>query len=254
MKRGTPEHPKVFDLCERLRCDRPTAVGYLELLWHFTAKYAPQGDIGRYSDRRIEAALDWVPGRWKRDGHLIGALQEAHWIDAHPVHRLVVHDWQDHAEESVRKKLARAGLNFVTRSVEVSRQSPSVGAPLSGQPTPKPLPQPEPDAHAQTSDANVSPRFNEIWERWPLKQQKTAAMRMWSHLVTIENEPRVGACAERYLASDQVARHIVTRFDRWLEQQHSDDWAGDWPKVRDSVRQAAIDREWSELEDGTGQE
>jgi len=67
MKRGTPEHPKVYDLCDRLGCDRPTAVGYLELLWHITAKYTPQGDIGRYSDRRIEAALDWV-GRGKPAG------------------------------------------------------------------------------------------------------------------------------------------------------------------------------------------
>ena len=59
MKRGTPDHPKVYELCELLKCDRPTAIGYLELLWHFAAKYAPQGDIGKYSDERIEAALDW---------------------------------------------------------------------------------------------------------------------------------------------------------------------------------------------------
>src|SRR5215472_1622606 len=83
VKRGTPDHPKVFDLCDRLVCDRPTALGYLELLWHFTAKYAPQGNIGRFPDRRIEAALNWVTGRWKQNGQLIRALTESRWIDSH---------------------------------------------------------------------------------------------------------------------------------------------------------------------------
>ena len=66
MKRGTPDHPKVYDLAERLKVKRPTALGYLELLWHFTAVYAPEGDIGRYSDKRIEGAMDWPASRTAR--------------------------------------------------------------------------------------------------------------------------------------------------------------------------------------------
>jgi hypothetical protein len=61
VKRGTPRHPKVAHLCELLRVKLPAAVGYLELLWHFTAEFAPQGDIGRFTDKRIEAGKAWIP-------------------------------------------------------------------------------------------------------------------------------------------------------------------------------------------------
>jgi hypothetical protein len=47
MKRGTPEHPKTAHLMAALSIPRPYAVGILELLWHFTARYAPRGDVGR---------------------------------------------------------------------------------------------------------------------------------------------------------------------------------------------------------------
>src|SRR5689334_12774915 len=109
MKRGTPNHPKLFDLCDRLKIKRPAAVGYLELLWHFTATYAAQGDIGRFTDRRIEAALDWSGPA----GKLVSALTEAGWIDEDDEHRLLVHDWHEHADDAVRKKLARGGLSFL---------------------------------------------------------------------------------------------------------------------------------------------
>ena len=39
MKRGTPRHPKVGHLCELLKIKIPTAVGYLGVLWHFTAEF-----------------------------------------------------------------------------------------------------------------------------------------------------------------------------------------------------------------------
>jgi len=88
MKRGTPRHPKVAHLRELLKLTLAAAVGYLELLWHFAAEFTPQGDVGRYDDARIEAALSW-PGK---RGKLVAALTEAGWIDPHGVHRLVVHD------------------------------------------------------------------------------------------------------------------------------------------------------------------
>src|ERR1044071_8977558 len=153
MKRGGPEHPKTLDLAERLKCGRATAVGHLELLFHFTAKYAPQGDIGRYSDRQIESALDWSPGRWKRDGELIKALLDAGWLESHAVHRLIVHHWHHHADDSVRKRMSRAGLSFLTDTSKVSRQTPdsirtgsAVQSDNGSLPEPEPEPEPEPAA------------------------------------------------------------------------------------------------------------
>lgn len=113
MKRGTPRHPKLIDFVKRLD-QRPqsiaAAVGYLELLWHFTSEFAPQGDIGRFSDDQIEAACDWTGKR----GKLLGALRESGWVDESPVSRLLVHDWHDHCDDATRKRLQRAKLPFLT--------------------------------------------------------------------------------------------------------------------------------------------
>lgn len=109
MKRGTPRHPKIADLCEQLNVPLYSAVGLLELLWHFTAEFAPQGNIGRFSDQRIEAAMGWD----KKRGRLIEILTTVGWIDSDPCHRLVVHSWYEHADDSVRQKLRKASVWFV---------------------------------------------------------------------------------------------------------------------------------------------
>jgi hypothetical protein len=103
VKRGTPNHPKTLELAKILKVPRVYAVGILEQLFHFTAEYAPKGDIGKHSDSRIAAAFD----RDERSGtKLIRALIEARWIDVHPSHRLVVHDWLEHATTGTKNKVA----------------------------------------------------------------------------------------------------------------------------------------------------
>ena len=103
---------------------RPLAVGYLEMLWHFTAEFAPQGDIGRYSDDRIEGALDWSGTR----GRLVKALTTSGWVDFDLSTRLLVHDWEDHCDEAVRKKLQRAKLQFHRLSAKVTGQNQILSA------------------------------------------------------------------------------------------------------------------------------
>lgn len=107
MKRGTPEHPKSLELQERLACSKREAVGILELLFHFTARYAPRGDVGRWSDARIATACDW-PGE---PSVLVDALVDSGWLDRDEAHRLLVHDFHDHADQAVKKALDRAGLD-----------------------------------------------------------------------------------------------------------------------------------------------
>ena len=157
MKRGTPDHPKVLILCENLHCRRPTALGYLTLLWEFTANYAPQGDVGKYSDKWIEASLDWRG----RSGVLIQALLKSGWLDTHEQHRYVIHDWSDHCEDSVRLRLWRHRLDFasghkVTWKSKVKKTSVKEKKSFSEsqkdfgesrgdfavKPSPKPLPEP----------------------------------------------------------------------------------------------------------------
>ncbi len=153
MKRGTPRHPKIAHLRQLLKVGLAAAVGYLELLWHFTAEFAPKGDVGRFSDERIEGAMDWHG----KSGRLVAALTESGWLDHHSECRLCVHDWAHHADEAVKKRLSRLGLKFVEVGARVtehcpdidreqakaSRQNPVMSRPPEPVPEPEPVPTPE---------------------------------------------------------------------------------------------------------------
>ena len=151
MKRGAPRHPKVADLCSLANIRRPYAVGYLELLWHFTAEFAPQGDIGRFSDKRIESAVEWAGPR----GKLVRSLVDSGFVNESKDFRLVIHDWHEHADDSVRRKLSRAGLQFLSVTPKVTGKLQEMyrhdGQHSDGQsgdarpPLPKPEPKPEPE-------------------------------------------------------------------------------------------------------------
>ncbi len=134
MKRGTPEHPKTDDLAEALtkKCEIPleiahdAAVGIEEKLFHFTARYAPQGDVGKHSDTTIARRIGWP---WE-PAECIETLLRIGWLDApegDDPPRLVVHDWPEHADDTVRKSLEREGLPFwdgsPTRREKPGRQS-----------------------------------------------------------------------------------------------------------------------------------
>jgi hypothetical protein len=253
-----------------LHCDRATAVGFLELLWHFAAEFAPQGDIGRYEDRRIEAALDYLPHGQRRTGRLIQALVESRWIDADPVHRLVVHDWQDHCESNTLSKLSKAGLtvakegskaakarlkiskgtskenaddeNLSVRECLESKTSPALAFALA---LPEPYTQKQlraPLASDQTSAP--SHRFADFQKLYPRKQRMSQAAQAFVSVVDAANESQVFACLERYCDSEEVSRGVVMNPDKWLFSQAQDKWAGMWP-ARNGTHKAE-DREYDD--------
>lgn len=112
MKLDALEHPKILDFAARLGVSRPTALGHLELLWAFTGKHAAQGDIGKWPDGAIARACDWMGDPQS----FLQSLLQSGLIDAHPEHRYVIHDWNEHAPRWVRAKLAKLQLDFVTPS------------------------------------------------------------------------------------------------------------------------------------------
>ena len=73
------------------------------MMWHFTAEYAPQGDLGRFNNRQIARGMEWKRSADK----LVEALIDCGWLDVDPDNRLVVHDWEDHMDEATKKKLER---------------------------------------------------------------------------------------------------------------------------------------------------
>lgn len=108
MKRGTSEHPKFVDL--QMQLDRPKfeVVGLLEALWHWVAKYTPDGGVGKYRNGAIARALEWPADA----DELVRTLCATGWLDERADCRLYIHDWHDHADDSVHRQLARAVKPF----------------------------------------------------------------------------------------------------------------------------------------------
>ncbi len=112
MKRTAINHTKLKRLMRALDVPQYAAVGILEMLWHLAARETPTGNIGKLSDEDIAADLDW-----RGDASaLVNALLTAEWIDQDSQHRLIVHDWRDHCEDSVDMRVARAGLLYADGS------------------------------------------------------------------------------------------------------------------------------------------
>jgi len=108
MKRGATEHPKFRRLCRAFGLEPWGAAGVLELVWHFAARVARDGAIGRWSDQDIADGIGWT----RPAAELIDPLVIERWLDKHPTHRLVVHHWAEHADDAVHASLARAGEFF----------------------------------------------------------------------------------------------------------------------------------------------
>jgi hypothetical protein len=99
--RGVLTHRKTRRLAKILGIDQCGALGVLEALWHVTAENQPDGGIGRMknSDIADEMFSDRDPDE------LIAALEKSGWIDTSESCRLFVHDWHEHADDSIRSKM-----------------------------------------------------------------------------------------------------------------------------------------------------
>ena len=119
MKQDTPDHPKLKSLCRTLDLKRWEAVGLLESLWHFTAKFTPRGNIGKWSNEEIACEIDWD----RTNPHaLIGALIECGFLDESVPHRLVIHDWHDHATQGINRRADVRRLGFASRELDATSE------------------------------------------------------------------------------------------------------------------------------------
>jgi hypothetical protein len=143
--RAVPEHPKFARLKRTLGIPKWGALGVLETLWHFTGKFTPHGNLGKYSDAEIEAWLEWDG----ESGALISTLVTCGWVDADAEHRLVVHDWHQHADDATKLAVKRSNRNFVTAK---SRHCGDADEGMDAKrrlPEPESDPEPEPDAEPE---------------------------------------------------------------------------------------------------------
>jgi hypothetical protein len=144
VKREAPSNSKMKRLCRLLDIPLYQAVGLLELLWHLTAREATRGDIGKLSNEDIALALDYRGD----ENMLIDALVRTHWLDENSEHRLVIHEWHEHADEAVKKRLTRSGRTFITIDhVETESQNVETKPQFGNLPRAGAGPEPEPEPH-----------------------------------------------------------------------------------------------------------
>jgi hypothetical protein len=176
-KRGTLEHPKTLHLADILECDECEALGLLEALWQITAKFYHTGKLKNVTPRSLGRAI-----RTRRDSETVwNALIEARWIDIGFDGSGYVHDWPDHADDTVKKNLKnrhecfelpdgtllgpsekRKGI-ITEESKDNSRMIPEKSENDLRQPEPEPKPEPKPKRIIATPSA--SPELVESsWE------------------------------------------------------------------------------------------
>lgn len=112
MKLNTLDHPKTLDLCDRLNAGLAQTLGHLTLLWAFTARKSPRGDVGKWTDGAIARACDWQGD----SAAFVNALVESGYLDRDDEYRLLVHDWPDHAERWVKASLKNLNQTFIVRT------------------------------------------------------------------------------------------------------------------------------------------
>jgi hypothetical protein len=115
--RGVLDHPKFGSLKSMLGLSKFATLGLLESLWHFTGRYTPAGNIGKYTDSDIAIWLEW-PGD---PAALISALVASRWIDTDDNFRLLIHDWPDAADNAVHGQLARRLQRFANGELPRTR-------------------------------------------------------------------------------------------------------------------------------------
>jgi hypothetical protein len=100
---------------------RGDVAGILEMLWQFAGSNAITGAIGKFSDEDIAA---WMGCRMfdRSPREFMDILVQCGFVDRHPVHRLVVHDWHDHCAQYVKGNLARYGGKFANLPDDDPRQ------------------------------------------------------------------------------------------------------------------------------------
>lgn len=126
MKRPTIGHSKFARLTKALRMPKNQAIGILEGLWHLCAKETPRGNIGKLTGEAIGVWLEYH-GDPQR---LMEALADAGWLDRSKKYRYVVHDWHEHADDAVKKYVARHKLTFADleeEEEEVEKEPDSSG-------------------------------------------------------------------------------------------------------------------------------
>lgn len=233
MKLEALDHPKTFDFAARLDVSRPTAIGHLELLWAFVSQKAPQGNVGKWPDGAIARACDWMGDPAK----FVGALRDCGLLDADSKHRLIVHDWAEHAPRWVKLKLTKVSLPFIAGTTAPTVVDPA--APPK-EPTSREAKGREAKGSQESEDARESPRgtFDDGTEH--------------AEWETVQALYPLGAVRCDWNGAERAARLLAENGTTWQElrdavKRYAANKKATGDRVMDPVRFfTASDRPWSQ--------
>lgn len=250
-KRGTLDHPKNKRLARLLGVEPWASLGLLEAVWHWVGRYAPCGFV------TAEELADCADSAHFRDD-LAQVLVPTGWLDRVDG-GFYVHDWHDHADDTVKKTLAKRGETFHsgapvrhsrtsrepiadyerTTRERLANRSRSDREPFANDSRTirdKPEPEPEP-SQSQKPKPNNPPdppggeeggQFERFWDQYPRKAAKSAALKAWRKLTGTDRETALSRLAA-WLANWQTGRESgeFKRFGphpaTWINQRRWED-------------------------------
>lgn len=217
MKRLALTSPKIQQLADALQVPFYGAVGILELLWHFTAQNAPRGDVGRWSDEEIARAVRWPDCT---SSVLISGLISSKFLDMSKKYRLVVHDWAEHCEQSVKRSAAVTTYGFctATSSKLVAHQS-ETSFKLSSRV----------NGLARLLKEEDTASFDAFWAAYPRREGKGRAQEAFAKALLAKPAEAIIEAARAFAASPAGQRGRYTPHPAtWLNQARYDDDRSAW--------------------------
>src|ERR1700742_594647 len=99
---------------KHLNISLPAMVGHMTFLWDWVGEYATDGILGKFTPQQIAAAALW-PEETAKD--FVEILIKVKFFDKIPKKdgSLRIHDWLDHCEQFVIKRLQRQGIDAPRR-------------------------------------------------------------------------------------------------------------------------------------------
>jgi hypothetical protein len=244
-KRGVIDHPKNKRLARLLGTIPGVSLGLLETIWHWVGEFRKDGAL---TLNDLEDALD--SGGWLamfnieqvRDA-MTNVERECIWLDVLADGRFYIHDWHEHAEDSIHNWLGRAKKLFANgarpslkRLSQSERESIEAHyEQLSAEPCaqqahkertaiaialPEPMPIPEPNI-VVAQEADQTQAWEEFCRTYPRRSgalNKAKAQPKFAKLA--RDHPDILAGVRRYRqwcdATGKSGTEFVKQMDSWL--------------------------------------
>lgn len=273
MKREAFDHPKLKLCAAELGIRMATMRGIIESLWLVASINWPRGDVGRWSNRQIAAAIDTDVD----PDELMRALVNNGLLDELPAEsgRLYVHDWHEHCDRHVNVRLLKRRETYANGAParrkesgddeerEGTRENARQRSGTRRDPMPEPAPAPEPEVPDQETHESEGSTVAASGGAEPARsgkagdreasgdrsQRAPAAKRArresLSHFVPEDfalTRERIAYAAQHRLDSEVAAYEFGKFRDHEFKDPHSD-WDRAWRRwVRVAAERAASQR------------